>query len=35
MREEQGVDLNEVDDDFVSDTDENTLESSFGPGELS
>lgn len=35
MREEQGVDLNDVDDDFVSDTEESTLESSFGPGELS
>jgi len=35
LREEQGLNPECIDDDFISDTDENTLESSYGPGTLS
>ena len=34
LREEQGVDIINEDDDFVSDVDENTLEESLGPDDL-
>jgi hypothetical protein len=35
LREEQGVDIINDNDDFVSDVNENTIDQSFGPGELS
>ena len=35
LREEQGVDIVNNNDDFVSDVNENTIDQSFGPGELS
>ena len=34
LREEQGVDIINEDDDFVSDVNENTLEESLGPDDL-
>ena len=35
LREEQGVNIINDNDDFISDVNENTIDQSFGPGELS